>query len=99
MDTIDDIESKQRRERQQIRDDAELFEDLMRHKGWRRYLAMVEIVAQNYHATVMKPLETLLEMPKTEFAKGALTGLSLATQLPIMKIREAVELRRPSEDE
>jgi len=96
MTTVEEIERKQREERQQIRSDAELLGELMRHRGWPRYLALVETVAQNYHSSVMKPLEHVLEVTKMEFAKGALSGLSLATSLPQMKIREADELRRTS---
>ena len=94
MDTIADIESAQRKERTQVRDDAELLSQLMAHKGWARYRTLVEAVAQNYYAGVMKPLDSSLEVVKVEFAKGVLSGLTLATSLPELKIREAQELRR-----
>jgi hypothetical protein len=96
MTTVDEIDRKQREERQTIRRDAELLGELMGHRGWPRYMALVESVAQNYHATIMKPMEHVLEVTKMEFAKGALSGLSLATSLPQLKIREAEELRRTS---
>lgn len=99
MDTITDIERQQRKDREAIRADAELFAALLAHKGWGRYMALIETLAQNYHATIMRPLESSLEVTKTEFAKGVLSGLSLATAVPNLKIREAQELRRTSEDE
>ena len=99
MDTINEIEAKQREERRQIREDAELFTALMASKGWARYMAMVESVAQNYHAAIMKPLESSLEVTKTEFAKGVLSGLSLASGLPNMKITEAKQLRSAGEND
>jgi hypothetical protein len=97
-----DIELQQRRQAAETRESAELFNDLMRHKGWGRYMALVEVIAQNYHAAIMKPLDSSLEVVKVEFAKGVLSGLSLATAIPGMKIKEAQELRRSggdSEDE
>ena len=99
MDTINEIEQQQRTQRRQIREDAELFDELMKHKGWPRYLSLVESIAQNYHATIMKPLDNALETTRTEFAKGVLSGLTLATAIPQLKINEAHELRRAVEDE
>jgi DNA-binding FadR family transcriptional regulator len=99
MDTINEIEAAQRAAQRQIREDAELFGQLMKHKGWPRYMALVEAIAQNYHSTIMKPLDSVLEATKPEFAKGVLSGLTLATAIPQLKINEAHELRRPSEDE
>jgi hypothetical protein len=92
MDTVNEIELKQRQERRQIKEDAELFGELMKHKGWARYMALVEQIAQNYHVAIMKPLENVLEATKPEFAKGVLNGLTLATAIPGLKIREAHEL-------
>jgi len=99
MDAINEIEVKQRMEQRQIREDAELLSALMAHKGWGRYMSLIETVAQNYHAAVMKPCETVWEMPKGEFAKGMLSGMSLATQLPALKIKEAQELRGSRDEE
>lgn len=99
MDAVNEIERQQREERQQIRSDAEALSLMLAHPGWTRYIALVERVAQNYHGSIMKPIESLLEAPKVEFAKGALSGLSLATALPSMKIKEAQELRSQSKDD
>jgi hypothetical protein len=94
MDTISDIEQKQRADRAAVREDAELFTALLSAVAWKRYVALVEVIGQNYYAAAMKPLESTLEVTKTEYAKGILTGLSLATAIPNLKIREAQELRR-----
>lgn len=99
MDTMSDIAARQREDRAKIRSDADLFVELMKHPGWPRYTELIQTVAQNYHVTIMKPLESILEAGKIEFAKGALSGLSLAAQLPSMKINEARELRREADDE
>jgi hypothetical protein len=99
MDTINEIERQQRQQAATVREDAELFHELMRHKGWGRYMALVEVIAQNYHGAIMKPLDSSLEVVKVEFAKGVLSGLSLATAIPQMKITEAQQLRRSSEDD
>lgn len=90
--TEEDIAAQQRIERQQIRQDAEVFQSLLKHPGWPRYLAMIEKVGGNYHQEIMRPLNNSFESVKSEFAKGALTGLSLAAQLPSAKIKEAAEL-------
>ena len=99
MDTVaNEIETKQRAERRQIIEDAELFHSLTSHKGWGRYMSLIEAMAQNYHAAIMRPLESVLEATKPEFAKGVLSGLSLATSAPGMKINEAKSLHA-AEDE
>lgn len=99
MSTAKEIESDQRTQRRQIREDAELMEGLLLHPGWKRYLAMIESVGQNFNGQIMAPLSNVLECTKTEFAKGALTGLSLAVQLPSAKMREAKELSKSTDDE
>lgn len=99
MDTVNEIESAQREERAAVRSDAELFAALLTAPSWRRYTALVEAIAQNYYAIAMKPLDSTLEVTRTEHAKGVLTGLSLATAIPQMKIREAQELRRQVDEE
>lgn len=96
-DAQEEIESAQRSERAQIKSDAEVFQSLLKHPGWPRYIAMIEAVSQNFYKAAMKPLENVMLVTTTEHAKGALTGLSLAAQLPSAKIREAEELKRPSE--
>lgn len=100
MDTaVNEIERKQRAERVQIREDAELFNDLMKHRGWARYLTLVESIAQNYHVTIMAPLANVMEATKPEFAKGVLSGLTLATAIPNLKIHEAQGMRSQADDE
>lgn len=99
MDTLTEIEQKQRNDRRQTLEDAELFDTLLAHRGWSRYMVLIEAVAQNYHATIMKPLDNVMEATKLEFAKGVLSGLTLASALPQMKIKEAQELYRSPEDE
>jgi hypothetical protein len=99
MDAINDIEHQQREQRRQAKADAELFEELVRSKVWGRFTALLEQVAQNHHAVMMKPVESLLEMPKMEFSKGVLSGLSFAGSLPHMKIKEAQEMRRATDVE
>lgn len=96
---VNEIDRQQRAERIHIREDAELFDAMMKHKGWGRYMALIEVIAQNYHATIMKPLDSVLDTTRTEFAKGVLSGLSLATAVPQLKIREAQELRRQVDEE
>jgi hypothetical protein len=94
MDTVvNEIEQKQRAERRQVREDAEVLADLMKHKGWSRYLTLVETIAQNYHNSVMAPLANVFEATRPEFAKGVLNGLTLATAIPNLKIREAHDQR------
>ena len=96
---VDEIEAKQRAERRQIIEDAELFQGLLTHKGWPRYVALVEAMAQNYHAIVMRPLELTYEVTKPEFAKGVLNGLSIATAAPGMKIAEARTLQNVEDEQ
>lgn len=99
MDAKTEIQDQQRRERAQIKSDAELFQALIKHPGWPRYIALIEAVSQNFYKTVMKPVDNVMLCTTTEHAKGALTGLSLAAQLPSSKIREASELTRPDDDD
>jgi hypothetical protein len=99
MDVVNEIEVEQRAHRRQVRTDAELLADLMKHKGWPRYMALLEAVAQNHHVAIMKPLENVHEVTKMEFAKGVLNGLSLAAAMPGLKIKEAQELVRANSDD
>lgn len=99
MNTLDEIDTAQRAERVTIRNDAELLQGLMMHPGWKRYLALIEAVGQNYNKTLNLPLENMFEVTKSEYAKGALMGLTLAATLPSTKIREANELTRNTETE
>jgi hypothetical protein len=95
--TEQDIAAQQRIDTQEVKQDAELFQTLLKHPGWPRYLAILEKVGNNFHTKLMEPLENSFQSVKTEFAKGALTGLSLAAQLPSLKIKEAAELRKPTD--
>ena len=96
---INEIEMQQRAQRRQIKEDAELFNDMMKHKGWGRYMALVEAISQNYHTTIMQPLENIMQATKPEFAKGVLNGLTLAIAIPSLKIREAHELNPQRADD
>ena len=96
---MDEIERQQREDRQRIRSDAEALTALMAHGGWKVYMRLVEAVAQNYHGAIMKPIDSALESVKVEFAKGVLSGLSLATSLPTMKVTEAKSLSPAGDDE
>ena len=99
MDSVNEIELQQRAQRRQIREDAELFGELMKHKGWARYITLIETISQNYHNTIMKPIDNVLEATKPEFAKGVLNGLTLAIAIPSLKIREAHELNPQRADD
>ena len=100
MDTVaNEIEAKQRAERRRVIEDAELFQSLLTHKGWSRYVGLIETLAQNYHGAIMRPLESSLEVTKVEFAKGVLSGLSLATAAPGLKITEAQSLRTQEDEQ
>lgn len=97
--TEQDIASQQRIERQQIKQDAEVLQSLIKHPGWPRFMALIEKVGNNYQTEIMRPSQNSLELVKMEFAKGALTGLSAAAHLPSAKIKEAAELTEPHEPE
>lgn len=99
MDARTELASDERAKRAQIKSDAELFQGLLKHPGWPRYIAMIEAVSQNFYKTAMEPLENVMLVTRMEHAKGALTGLSLAARLPSAKIREAEELKRPVDDD
>lgn len=94
-----ELASEERLRRQQIQTDAELFRALMAHPGWPRYRALIETVGQNFHQTIMKPNEDQNAAFKSEFAKGALNGLSLAVTLPSSKLKEAADLTPNAEDD
>jgi hypothetical protein len=97
--TLDEIAASQRADRRKIREDAELFETLVKSPGWKRYLELVEQVGQNFYVKLMTPLDNSFEVVKLEYAKGALNGLNAAASLPGAKIAEARELRREAGDE
>ena len=96
--TVEEIQRDQRADRRKIREDAEMFEVLVKSPGWKRYLELVEQVGQNFHVKLMTPLESSLEVVKMEHAKGALYGLNIAASLPGAKIAEARDLRDGDEE-
>jgi hypothetical protein len=93
MDTVTEITEAQRAERAKIREDAELFDAMIATPAWKRYIALVEVVGQNFYRGLMEPLADASQVTKTEYTKGVLVGLSTATTIPQMKVREAQELR------
>lgn len=99
MSTEDEIITQQREILRQVRSDAELMTQLMAHKGWPRYLALIEAVGQNYYKAAVAPLTTMDSALPAEYAKGALNGLTLAATLPQSKINEAKELNPRSDEE
>jgi hypothetical protein len=92
------LEKEQRELRQQTLKDAEALQQLVVHPGWACYLRLIEAVGQNFASAALAPLESLMDAPKAEFAKGALKGLQTAAALPHLKIGEAEEYRRPTAD-
>lgn len=98
-DTLDDIAAQQRTEDRIIREDAELLRSLITHPGWKRYLALVEAVGQNFYTTLITPCENSFEWPKMEFAKGALTALDHVAKLPSIKIKQADELHTSTDSD
>lgn len=99
MNVRSEIAQEQRKDTSIIKADAELMQSLVKHPGWARYMAMIEAVGQNFNRTLMTPLNDVGETVKTEHAKGALTGLSVAASLPSAKIREASELTKTTDVE
>lgn len=97
--TAKELGTAQRADLQTLRKDAELMESLLKHPGWPRFMTMIEAVGQNFQRAAMQPIENALESVKTEHAKGALTGLTVAAQLPSAKIREAEDLLSLSADD
>ena len=91
---LEDIAQQQREQDRQVREDARVLQALIAHPGWPVLVKLVEAVAQNYYATVMRPVESVFEVTKPEYAKGTLNGLTLAMGLPQSKIEEAKGLRR-----
>lgn len=88
-----ELASEARAKSREIKDDAELFKMLIKHPGWPRYLALIEQVGNNFNQKLMAPLENSFQCVKTEFAKGALTGIQACASLPYAKIKEAADLK------
>ncbi len=99
MNTEEEIAAKQREETSKIREDAELLQSLIAHPGWKPYMRLIEMVGQNYNKTLNEPLSNTFECVRTEYAKGALMGLTLAASLPNSKINEAAELRKTTDED
>ena len=98
MTQEEEILSQQRELRRKTKEDAELLAGLVKHPGWARYIALIEAVGQNFNHTLNEPLENVMLVTRTEYAKGALKGLSLAATLPYTKMQEARELS-PGDEE
>ena len=90
--TVEELSAAQRKERLQLKADAEVMISLTRHPGWATYMRMLESIGNNFNQKVMKPIENSFESVRVEYAKGALTGISAAASMPSAKIKEAREL-------
>lgn len=88
-----------RRQNEETRRDAELMEQLVVHPAWKRLCDLIEVVGGNYFDQVCAPLDNVMEVVRTEFAKGTLNGLKLAASLPHAKIEESKSIRAPSNEE
>lgn len=91
-ETLEEISREERQRRHQLKADAEVFQTLVKHPGWARYMALCEVAGNNFNKTLMQPLENSLQVVKTEFAKGALYGIQGVASLPHAKIKEAADL-------
>jgi len=96
---LHEVDAKQRAERLRLREDVELFRQLLAHPGWPRYMAALEQIGNNFNQTLMTPLNNSFESVRTEFAKGALTGIQAAAALPHAKIKEAADLKLTDDGE
>lgn len=94
----DELEQEQRELKAQTLKDAEVLQQLVAHAGWPRYMALIEAVGQNFAERALAPLESLMDAPKSEYAKGALKGLQTAAALPHLKIKEASDYTRTTAD-
>lgn len=92
-ETVDEIAAEERKRRAQLKSDAEVFQMLIKHPAWPRYISMLEQIGNNFNQRLMQPLENSFQSVKTEFAKGALTGIQAAASLPHAKIKEAADLK------
>lgn len=91
-EVVDELGREERQRRQQLRDDAEIFQTLVKHPGWARFMALCEVAGNNFNKTLMQPLENTQQVVKMEFAKGALYGIQGVASLPHAKIKEAADL-------
>lgn len=94
-----ELEADERARRREIKDDAELFKMLLKHPAWPRYMEMLEKIGNNFNQRLMTPLQNSFESVKTEFAKGALTGIQACASLPHAKIKEAADLGKSDDGE
>lgn len=95
----DEVANDLRKERVEIKKQAEALLSLMAHPGWGVYRAIVTANAQNMMTQLQRPLKTPDEVMLQEYTKGALNGLSTALMIPQGKVDEAKSLGLFASDE
>lgn len=95
----EELAAEQRAVRRKTKEDADLLQSLIAHKGWARYVELVESAGQLQMKTLREPLENTFQVTKSEYAKGTLNGLENAVKLPYLMIAEAKDAYGHTDDE
>lgn len=89
------------KEREDLRT-MRVLEELIATNGWKVYSELVNRLKFEQHTKVLQPVGSIGELFFAEYAKGAVYGLTQATDLPgiiIQGVRESVLPAKDQEEE
>lgn len=81
-DTIDEAIRDGRKALREDQEKAEILGTLVRHPGWKVYMRLVESHKQSFGDVLLRPAGGLDGAINSEYIKGVVCGLLLATNLP-----------------
>ena len=79
---------------QQEKDDLKVMRDLehlLEQKKWKTYTKLLDSKKVKWHTTILKPVDNMGQLFVEEYAKGAVYGLTQATDLPAIIIQGVKE--------
>lgn len=96
---LDEFHREIRKNVQNLKEKAELFEAGIKTSFWQAYIEMLGVMIEARGAEILAPAGSVDGALALEHVKGAMNGLILARDLPSLTIAQAKELRGSEEEE
>lgn len=94
---IDNLVREARKADREDKEMAQLFQLLVAHEGWKRYVALLEKRIQAMGDMVLSPAGSVNGAIALEYVKGAMSGMVMARDLPSVIIA-AMKAAGPATD-
>jgi hypothetical protein len=92
---VDELLKQARRADKIDRERIEVFEMLVKTRGWQTFVEILDAKIQLFADQVMSPAGTRDGLVALEYVKGAMSGLIMARDIPSVTIAAKPDLRQP----